>query len=362
MTPELSPLPEGYGAVLRELKERVRSSQAIAVAQVNNALIELYWSIGKTILDQQATESWGSGVVDRLAHDLRLEFPAMKGFSRRNLLYMRAFAAAWPDDSVVQQPVAQLPWGHVTVLLDKLDDQGARHWYASAAAEHGWSRNVLLNQIMNRTRERIGAAPSNFSTSLQRADSELAQQIAKDPYVLDFLDLSADVAERDLEQALIDRLVDTLKEFGPGFAFVGRQVHFEVDGDDYYVDLLFFHVQQLRYVVVELKVGKFEPEFAGKLGFYVALVDAQLRTKSHAPTVGLLLCADRNESVVRLALANTQKPVAVSTYTYETLPPEAKKLLPSAESINDALQVAGAAFFAGGGMPSAGGESDVPIR
>jgi hypothetical protein len=157
------------------------------------------------------------------------------------------------------------------------------------------------------------------------------------------------VAERDLEQALIDRLVHTLREFGPGFAFVGRQVHFEVAGDDYYVDLLFFHVQQLRYVVVELKVGKFEPEFAGKLGFYVALVDQQVRTDQHAPTVGLLLCADKNESVVRLALANTQNPVAVSTYTYETLPPEAKQLLPSAESINDALHSAGAASFSGEG-------------
>lgn len=292
--------------------------------------------------------------MDRLAADLRLEFRAMKGFSRRNLLYMRAFAAAWPDEAVVQQPVAQLPWGHATVLLDKLDDKDARDWYASAAAEYGWSRNVLLNQIMNRTRERIGAAPSNFSTSLQPADSELAQQIAKDPYVLDFLDLSVDVAERDLEQALIDRLVDTLREFGPGFAFVGRQVHFEVDGDDYYVDLLFFHVQQLRYVVVELKVGKFEPEFVGKLGFYVALVDSELRTENHAPTVGLLLCADRNKSVVRLALANTQNPVAVSTYTYETLPPEAKQLLPSAESINDALHFAGAASFSGEGTLSAG--------
>ncbi|WP_259336111.1 PDDEXK nuclease domain-containing protein, partial [Clavibacter californiensis] len=205
---------------------------------MNSQLIQLYWSIGATILERQADEGWGTAVVARLAGDLRAEIPAMKGFSRSNLFYMRAFAEAWPDrDHVVQQAVGLLPWGHITVLLGKLDDRAARDWYAARAAEHGWSRNVLTNQIMNRTLERIGAPPTDFAGQLAPADSDLARELGKDPYVFDFLDLTEAVSERGLEPALMDRIVDTLRELGAGFAFVGRQVHFDVDGDDFYVDL-----------------------------------------------------------------------------------------------------------------------------
>ncbi|WP_338145554.1 PDDEXK nuclease domain-containing protein [Cryobacterium lactosi] len=266
---------------------------------MNTQLIELYWTIGREIISQQARQGWGTGalghwgtgalghwgtgVLVRLAGDLRSEFPQMKGFSSRNHQYMRAFAVAWPEtDPIVQQAVAGLPWGHITVLLDKLDSSESREWYASAAVKNGWSRNVLLNQIMNRTVERTGSAPSNFTAELTPADSDLARQIAKDPYVFDFLELTEDAAERDLEQALMDRIVDTLRELGTGFAFVGRQVHFDVGGDDFYLDLLFFHVEQLRYVVIELKTGKFQPEHAGQLGFYISLVDDKLRRAAHA--------------------------------------------------------------------------------
>ena len=253
---------DNYGSFLESLKTRVRSAQTQARRTVNTQLISLYWSIGHDILDRQEQEEWGSGVIGRLAADLHAEFPDMKGLSRSNLFYMRGFAAAWPE-SIVQQPVGQLPWGHITVLLDKKLDPEARDWYAAAAVEHGWSRNVLMNMIMNKTLERSGAAPSNFAQQLISPDSELAQQIAKDPYNFDFLGLSGEVAERDLEQRLMDRMVETLRELGPGFAFVGRQVHFEVDGDDYYADLIFFHVEQLRYVVIELKTGKFKPDHIG---------------------------------------------------------------------------------------------------
>jgi predicted nuclease of restriction endonuclease-like (RecB) superfamily len=323
---------------LGTLKRRVRDAQGRAQRTVNTQLIELYWSIGRSILSEQENQGWGAGVMDRLAHDLRLEFPQMRGLSRSNLFYMRAFAAAWTGQlPIVQQAVGQLPWGHITVLLDKLDDVEKREWYAAAAVKNGWSRNVLLNQIKNRTLERTGSAPSNFSAELTPADSDLARQIAKDPYVFDFLELTEDAAERDLEQALMDRIVDTLRELGTGFAFVGRQVHFDVAGDDFYLDLLFFHVEQLRYVVIELKTGKFQPEYAGQLGFYVSLVDDRPRRKAHAPTVGILICGDRNDHTVRYALGRSGSPMAVATYTYDSLPLSEKNALPDADELTAAL-------------------------
>ena len=331
-------LPDGYPEFLGSLKLRVREAQVRAQRTVNTQLIELYWSIGRSILSEQDKQGWGAGVMDRLAHDLRVEFPKMTGLSRSNLFYMRAFAAAWTEElPIVQQAVGQLPWGHITVLLDKLEDIDTRAWYAAAAAKNGWSRNVLLNQIKNRTLERTGAAPSNFSAELAPADSDLARQIAKDPYVFDFLELTEDAAERDLEQALMDRIIDTLRELGKGFAFVGRQVHFDVAGDDFYLDLLFFHVEQLRYVVIELKTGKFQPEHAGKLAFYVSLVDDRLRRDTHAPTVGILICGDRNDHTVRYALGRSGSPLAVSTYTYDSLPPSEKTALPDADELTSAL-------------------------
>ncbi|ANP74832.1 PDDEXK nuclease domain-containing protein [Cryobacterium arcticum] len=331
-------LPDGYSEFLRDLKQRVTNARSQAQRTVNTQLIELYWSLGRAILSEQEKQGWGAGVMNRLAQDLRSEFPEMTGLSRSNLFYMRAFAASWTGEApIVQQAVGQLPWGHITVLLDKLDDLTTRQWYAAEAAKNGWSRNVLLNQIKNRTLERTGAAPSNFAAELAAPDSELAQQIAKDPYVFDFLELSGEVAERDLEQALMDRIVGTLRELGTGFAFVGRQVHFDVAGDDFYLDLLFFHVDQLRYVVIELKTGKFQPEYAGKLGFYVSLVDDRLRREAHAPTVGILICGDRNDHTVRYALGRAGSPMAVSTYTYESLPAAEKQVLPDADELTAAL-------------------------
>lgn len=329
-------VPEDYGSFLDSLKERVRSAQTQARRTVNSQLIGLYWSTGHEILIRQDQEGWGTGVIGRLATDLRTEFPEMKGLSRSNLSYMRGFAAAWPEP-IVQQPVGQLPWGHITVLLDKKLDHEARDWYAAAAVEHGWSRNVLMNMIMNKTLERSGAAPSNFAHRLVSPDSELAQQIAKDPYNFEFLGLAGEVAERDLEQRLMDRMVETLRELGPGFAFVGRQVHFDVDGDDFYADLLFFHIEQLRYVVIELKTGKFKPDHIGQLQFYIALVEDRLRRDAHAPTVGILVCGSRKDHTVRYALNQAGSPMAVATYTYETLPSGERAALPSENDLTVAL-------------------------
>ena len=338
MTPaNLIPLPGDYADLLESLKERVRQARSKAQRTVNTELIELYWNIGRTILSRQEEQGWGRGVIKRLATDLRIEFPEMTGLSQRNLQYMQTFAKAWAVDSIAQQAVAQLPWGHITVLLDKIESPKLRDQYAAAAVQYGWSRNVLLNMMMNKTLERSGAAPSNFSQQLTALDSELAQQVAKDPYAFEFLGLSGEVAERDLEQALLSRIVETLQELGPGFAFVGRQVHLDVGGDDFYIDLLFFHVEQLRYFVIELKTGKFQPEYAGKLNFYVAVVDDKLRRAAHASTVGILICGSKNEHTVRYALGHSVSPMAVASYTYDELPAADRKLVPAEEQLTAAL-------------------------
>jgi predicted nuclease of restriction endonuclease-like (RecB) superfamily len=287
-----------------------------------------------TVLDRanapaESAEGWGTRVIDRLSDDLHAAYPDMRGLSRSKIRYMRQMAAAWPEDAIGQQPAGQLPWGHVMVPLDKLDEPAARDCYARAAVAGGWTRNVLLNQIKGRARDRVGAAPSNFELTLPGEDSELAGQIAKDPYVFDFLGLSGRVAERDLEQALVGQLRATLLELGTGFSFVGQQVHLDVGGDDFYIDLLFFHIPQVRYVVVELKIGKFEPDFAGQLGFYIAAVDDRLRDPAkHAPTVGILMCGDRNDTVVRYALIGATQPMAVAGSTDDALAPNEKSALP----------------------------------
>lgn len=332
-----SVLPTGYGALLDDLKEAVAAARWRAQRSVNSELLALYWRLGHTILTRQETEGWGTRVIARLSTDLRAAFPKMRGLSQRNLVYMRSFAAAFPE-AIAQQPVAQLPWGHVTVLLDKLPDPQERRWYAAAAAEHGWTRDVLANQIMGQLHRRAGAARSNFTQQLPARDSEMAQQLTRDPYVLDFLDFAEPAAERDLEAALVDRLQEFLLELGHGFAFAGRQYHFDVDGDDFYIDLLFFNWSQSRFVVVELKIGRFKPEYVGQLGFYVAWVDENLRDHDrHAPTIGLLMCASRNDSVVRYSLAGSTSPMAVAGFTYDTLPPAVRTLLPTDEELDAAV-------------------------
>jgi predicted nuclease of restriction endonuclease-like (RecB) superfamily len=314
---------------LESLKDRVRGARIQAQRTVNTLAIDLYWSLGKETIARQDQHGWGSGVINRLAADLRQAFPDMKGMSPRNLQYMTAMVRAWDEQTNVPQAVAQLPWGHIRTILDKASTIEERNWYAAAAVQYGWSRNVLLNMMMNRSMERTGAAPPNFTLQLAAADSELAQQMAKDPYNFEFLGLSDEVAERDLEHALTGRITETLQELGPGFSFVGRQVHFEVDGDDYYVDLLFFHVEQLRYVVIELETGKFQPEYAGKLNFYVALVDDVLRRDFHNETVGILICGTKNDRSVRYSLGRSTSPMAVAAYTYDKLPIAGQQALPN---------------------------------
>lgn len=331
-------LPAGYVDLLEDLKATVKAARTKALRTINTQLIELYWTIGQGVRLQQEQQGWGTGVIKKLSEDLRKEFPDMKGLSPRNIQYMTTFAGAWPDGAITQQAAAQLPWGHIMVLLDKKLGPESTNAYAAAAVQYGWSRNVLLNMIMNKTLERSGNAPSNFAQQLAAQSSELAQQVAKDPYNFEFLGLSGEVAERDLENALTSRITETLRELGPGFSFVGRQVRFDVDGDEYFVDMLFFHIDQSRYVVVELKTGKFQPEYAGKLNFYVALVDDMLRRENHNETIGILICGTKNDRSVRYSLGRSTSPMAVAAYTYDKLPADEKRALPSEGDVVAALE------------------------
>jgi len=331
-------VPEGYLEFLARLKDQVATTRLRATRGVNTELITLYWDLGAAILDRQDTQGWGATVVDRLATDLRAAFPDMRGFSRSNLYAMRKLARTWPRQAIVQQAVGQLPWGHVTVLLDKLTTGEDRDFYAGTAVEHGWSRNVLTHHIATNLRTRIGAAPSNFADQLPAPDSDLAQQLVRDPYVFDFLTLTTRVAERDLEDALMGRLQRFLLELGHGFAFVGRQHRFTVDGQDFAIDLLFFNYTQSRFVVVELKVGPFRPAYLGQLGFYVAWVDDNLRdAPRHSPTIGILICAGGSDNVVRYSLAGATAPLAVASFTYDALPQPLRELLPTDTELVTAL-------------------------
>ena len=330
--------PEGYADWLVDLKGRIHTAQQRATLAVNRELVLLYWQIGRDILARQAEQGWGAKVIERLAHDLRTAFPDMKGFSRANLMYMRAFAEAWPDAEIVQQAVGQLPWGHNLVLLTRLKDSQQRLAYAQSAIQHGWSRNVLNIHIETRLLERTGKAVTNFNASLPKPMSDLARESLKDPYRLDFLGLGREAGEREIEHALVKHVTDFLLELGAGFAFVGRQVLLDVGGDEFFIDLLFYHLKLRCYVVIELKGGKFKPEHLGQLSFYLTAVDAQVKHPQDGPTIGLLLCKSKNKVVAEYALRNNNQPIGVSEYQLvESLPPELQTSLPSIEQIEREL-------------------------
>ena len=313
----------GYASLLAELKERIRGVRLMAAVAINRELILLYWSIGRDILARQTAEGWGSRVINRLAEDLRRDFPEMTGLSPRNLKYMRTFAEAFPDEAIVQQVVAQLPWGHNIKLVEGLKDSVERLWYARQAVEHGWSRNVLIHQIESGLYRRQGKALTNFARTLPTPQSDLAQELIKDPYSFDFLAFGAELSERELERGLLEHLRSLILELGKGFAFVGSQYHLYVAGQDYYLDLLFYHLRLRCFVVIELKIEDFKPEFAGKMNFYLSAVDDQLRHKTDAPSIGIILCKGKNEVVVEYALRDSTKPMGVAAYRLSTALPEA---------------------------------------
>jgi predicted nuclease of restriction endonuclease-like (RecB) superfamily len=331
---QLTPAPHGYADWLSELKTQIHEAQQRAAQAVNLELVSLYWKIGHAILTRQEAQGWGAKVVDRLAHDLRTAFPDMQGFSVRNLKYMRAFAESWPDNQFVQQLLHKLPWGHNVVLMDKLPGPGTRKWYAAKAIEHNWSRNVLVMQIESKLLERSGKADTNFVLTLPKPQSDLARESLKDPYRFDFLGLTEEAQERAIETALVKHVTEFLLELGAGFAFVGRQVLLDVAGDEFFIDLLFYHLKLRCYVVVELKGGKFKPEHLGQLSFYLTAVDEQVKHPQDGPTIGLLLCKSKNKVVAEYALRGQAQPLGVAEYKLvESLPAELQTSLPSIEQI-----------------------------
>lgn len=339
----LAPPPDGYADWLADLKGRIHSAQQRATLAVNRELVLLYWHIGRDILARQTQQGWGAKVIDRLAHDLRTAFPDMKGFSPRNLKYMRAFAQAWPDTEFVQQAAAQMPWGHNLVLLDRLNTPTERRWYMAKAVEHNWSRNVLNIHIETGLLQRSGAAVTNFDARLPSPQSDLARESLKDPYRFDFLGLSNEAQERAIENALVKHVTEFLLELGAGFAFVGRQVLLDVGGDEFFIDLLFYHLKLRCYVVIELKGGKFKPEHLGQLGFYLTAVDRQVKSEHDNPTIGLLLCKSKNKVVAEYALGDKAQPMGIAEYKLaESLPAELQTSLPSIEQIERELTGSGA--------------------
>ena len=312
--PVPAPSDGDYERWILAIKERVRHARFRALLSANAEQLALYWDIGRGILDKQAEHGWGSKVVERMARDLRAEFPDMTGFSLRNLLYMRAFAEGWRRTEIVQAPLAQLPWYHQIALLEHLKSRGDRLAYAELAATHGWSRNVLVHHIDLQTAESRPRALSNFRDLMPPDDSDLAENMLKGKYDLGFLDATERTKENKLRKMLADRVARFLVELGVGFAFVGKAVRVDVGGEEFEMDLLFYHLTLHRYVVVELKTGKFRTQDAGQLGFYMTAVDRQIKTPADGKTVGLLLCKSRNRVVVEYALADLLSPIGVSTY------------------------------------------------
>jgi predicted nuclease of restriction endonuclease-like (RecB) superfamily len=333
-------LPTGYANLLGEIKQRIRTERLWTVMAANSAMVMLYWDIGGLILERQEREGWGAKVIDRLSADLREAFPDMRGLSPRNLKYMRAFAAAWPDAAIVQEALAQIPWYHHLALLERCKSSEERLWYARQSAAHGWSHNILMLQIASHLHERQGKAITNFAATLPPAESDMAAQVFKDPYLFDFLGTADPRREREVERALIDHIQHFLLELGAGFAFVGRQVHLEFATHDFYLDLLFYHLKLRCFVVVELKAVPFDPGFVGTMNMYLSVVDDLLRHPDDKPAIGLILCRSKNKLIVEYALRGFKRPIGVAgweTQIVKHLPEELKGSLPTVEEIEAEL-------------------------
>ena len=341
VAPKLSEMSDSYLNFIEEIKKEIQNQRIAVVLNANSSMICLYWNIGKAILQKQEEEGWGAKVIDRMAKDLKDAFPDMSGFSPRNIKYMRKFAECWPDFETVQRVVAQIPWRSNISLMDKLPDEESRIWYAQKTIENGWSKTILDMQIQSGLMERTGKSVNNFPAALPPADSDMANQIFKDPYLFDFLGTDMPRREVEIERKLTEHIQNFLLELGQGFAFVGRQVHLEVGGDDFYIDLLFYHLKLRCYVVIELKACDFEPGFISQLNMYQNVVNDILRHPSDNPTIGLLLVKGKNQTVVEYSLAGYQNPIGVAEWKNQmvkALPEELKSSLPSIEEIEKELE------------------------
>jgi len=360
-----------YSDLLTDIKLRIRQAQTKAVFSANTELILLYWDIGRMIESRQQSEGWGAAVIPRLSRDIHNDLPAMKGFSERNLKRMIRFYREYPvlvekvPQTVAQLPeqaanekgpqvvahvtdlsvlknlqklVTKIPWGQNFLLIEKVKDLPRRLWYMQKTIENGWSRNVLQTMIKSNAHERQGKAVTNFEAHLPAPQSDLAQQALKDPYIFDFLTLDEPFRERELETGLVRHLEKFLLELGTGFSFVGRQYHLDVGNDDFYIDLLFYHLKLRCFVVIDLKVGPFKPGYAGKINFYLNVVDDKLKHETDNPSIGLILCQDKKKILAEYALRGMQKPIGVSEYELtRALPDSLKSALPTIEEIEAEL-------------------------
>ncbi len=332
-------MPSDYAGLLAEVKERVRAARYAALKAVNKELVGLYWDIGRMIAERQANGAYGDAIVEQLAHDIRVEFPGVSGFSRRNVFYMREFYLLYRDLPKVQPLVAQIGWTHNLLILQRCKDPLEREFYIRMTRKFGWTKNVLIHQIENQSYEKSLLGQTNFDQALTpklRAQAELA---VRDEYTFDFLELGDEHSERELETALIARVEDFLRAMGGMFAFMGSQFRLEVGGEEYFIDLLLFHRRLRCLVAIELKVGKFRPEFVGKMQFYLTALDRQVREEREGPSIGIILCKEKNRTVVEYALHDARKPIGVATYhVSRQLPKELEGQLPSPQEIARLLE------------------------
>ncbi len=344
-SPSVISIPRGFVEVFLELKQKIQDARLSAAIKVNQRLIKLYWEIGKTIFEIQEIQKWGSRDIESLGNKLQKEFPGISGFSRSNLFKMRAFYLSYEKVSqTVRQfeelPISQIPWSHNIILVTKIKDTKERLWYAHMTIEEGWSREALEDAITSKFFHRHGKAITNFKDRLPEPQSQLAQEVLKDPYQFDFLELTNGYKEKELEQGLVDHIQQFLIELGQGFAFVARQYHIEVDGDDYYIDLLFYHLQLRCYCVVEIKTTNFKPEYAGKMNFYLSAVDDFVKNDADNPSIGLILCKTKKQFTAEYALRDIRKPMGVSQYEgiiTKSLPKRFQQSLPSVQKIEAEL-------------------------
>ena len=341
VAPNLSEMSDAYLKFIEEVKSEIQKQRISVVLNANSSMICLYWNIGRSILKKQEEEGWGAKIIDRMAKDLKEAFPEMSGFSPRNIKYMRKFAESWPDFEIVQRVVAQIPWRTNISLMDKLKDEESRIWYAYKVIENGWSKAILDLQIESKLMDRSGRSVNNFPAALPPEDSDMVNQVFKDPYLFDFLGTDMPRREIEIERQLTEHIQSFLLELVQGFAFVGRQVHLEVGGDDFYLDLLFYHLKLRCFVVVELKACDFEPGFISQLNMYQNVVNDVLRHPDDKPTIGLLLVKGKNETVVEYSLAGYQNPIGVAEWKNQiakALPEELRSSLPSIEDIEKELE------------------------
>jgi predicted nuclease of restriction endonuclease-like (RecB) superfamily len=328
-----------YKRFIQEIKQRIQSAQIKAAVAVNQGLLRLCWDLAEQMVTKQKETAWGDGFIKQMSIDLQAEFPDMKGFSLSNLKYMRQWYLFFEKSQQVVGQITQIPWGHNIAIITKCKNIDEAIFYIQKTIQNNWSRAVLTHHIESGLYAREGKAITNFQTTLHDPQSDLARQTLKDPYNFDFLMLRQKHDEKELEDALINHVTRFLLELGAGFSYIGRQFRLEVDGDEFFVDLLFYHVRLHCYVVIELKTAKFKPEYAGKLNFYISAVDGILKTEQDNPTIGILICKSKNDTVVEYALKDVHKPIGVSEYSItRSLPDEFKSSLPSIEEIEAELE------------------------